>query len=133
MTYLERAKDLYAQMDAGTAMDAFETYYHPDVVIVEADGQERHGKEAQRKAIQEWMDAVEETHGGATEFVTSNEDEAVTMVQSFTDVTMQGQRIPFREIAVQRWQGDQIIHEAFFYYVPAEMQREAQTAAAKAT
>lgn len=133
MTYLERAKDLYAQMDQGNVMEAFETYYHPNVVIVEADGQERHGKETQRKAILEWMDLVEEMHGGATEFVTSNEDEGVTMVQSFTDVTMQGQRMPFREIAVQRWEGDQIVHEAFFYYVPAEMQREAETTAAKAT
>jgi ketosteroid isomerase-like protein len=133
MTYLERAKDLYAQMDAGNVMEAFETYYHPDVVVVEASGQERHGKAAQRKAIQEWLDSVEAMHGGATEFVTSNEDEAVTMVQSFTDVTIRGQRMPFREIAVQRWEGDQIIHEAFFYYVPAEMQRETQAAAAKAT
>jgi len=132
MTYLERAKDLYAQMEQGNIMDAFETYYHKDVVVVEADGQERHGKDAQRRAIQEWMDAVEEMHGDATEFVTSNEEEAVTMVQSFTDVTMNGQRMPFREIAVQRWDDDQIVHEAFFYFVPAEMQRQMAEAAAKA-
>jgi ketosteroid isomerase-like protein len=132
MTYLERAKDLYAQMDQGNIMDAFERYYHENVVVVEADGQERHGKDAQRRAIEEWMDSVDEMHGGATEHVTSNEAEGVTMVQSFTDVTIRGERMPFREIAVQEWEGDQIIREAFFYFVPAEMQREMADEAARA-
>jgi len=131
MTYLERAKDLYAQMDEGNIMEAFEKYYHENVVVVEADGQERHGKDAQRRAIEEWIDSVEEMHGGATEFFTSNEKEAVTMVQSFTDVTMHGERMSFREIAVQEWEGDQIIREAFFYFVPAEMQREMAEKAAE--
>lgn len=124
MTYLERAEDLYAKMSEGNIMDAFETYYHDDVVVVEPDGHERHGKDAQRKAIHEWLDSVEEMHGGETEFVTSNEREAVTMVQSFTDVTIRGRRMPFREIAVQRWDDGQIVHEAFFYYVPADVQKE---------
>ncbi|PEN14908.1 hypothetical protein CRI94_01025 [Longibacter salinarum] len=123
MTYLERAKDLYAQMAEGKIMEAFERYYRDDVVVVEADGQERHGKDAQRKAIEEWLASVEEMHGGATEHVTSNEEEGVTMVQSFTDVTMHGERMPFREIAVQEWEGDQIVRESFFYFVPAEMQQ----------
>jgi ketosteroid isomerase-like protein len=129
MTYLERAQDLYDKMQSGQVMEAFEAYYHEDVVVVEPTGEEREGKEAQRKAIREWMDAVEEMHGGATEFVTSNEDDAVTMVQSFTDVTMNGQRTPFREIAVQQWDGDQIIREEFFYYVPEEMQKQVDEAA----
>lgn len=130
MTYLERAQDLYAKMQSGQVMEAFEAYYHEDVVVVEPTGEEREGKEAQRKAIHEWMDAVEEMHGGATEFVTSNEDDAVTMVQSFTDVTTNGQRTPFREIAVQQWDGDQIIREEFFYYVPEESQKQVDEAAA---
>lgn len=112
-------------------MEAFEKYYHENVVVVEADGQERHGKDAQRRAIEEWIDSVEEMHGGATEFVTSNEKEAVTMVQSFTDVTMHGERMPFREIAVQEWDGDQIIRESFFYFVPAEMQQQMAEKAAE--
>jgi ketosteroid isomerase-like protein len=123
-TYLERAGDLYDMMAKGQTMEAFETYYHEDVVVKEPNGETRNGKAAQRKAITDWFDAVEEMHGGETEFVTSNEEEGVTMVQSFTDVTMGGNRVPFREIAVQQWEGDQIIHEEFFYYVPAEMQKQ---------
>jgi ketosteroid isomerase-like protein len=123
MTYLERAQDLYAMMDAGRVMDAFEKYDHEDVVVVEATGETRHGKDAQRAALHDWMSAVEEMHGGETEWVTSNEDQAVTMVQSVTDVTMSGARSTMREVAVQRWKGAQIIREAFFYVVPAEVQR----------
>ena len=124
MTYLERAQDLYDMMSADKTMEAFEKYYHNDVVVVEPDGETRKGKDAQRKAIQEWFAAVEEMHGGETEFVTSNEDDQVTMVQSFADVTMHGERMPFREIAVQQWQDDQIIREEFFYFVPAEVQQK---------
>lgn len=124
MTYLERANDLYAMMDAGKVMEAFEKYYHEDVLIVEATGETRKGKDAQRKAINDWMSAVEEMHGGETEWVTSNEEEAVTMVQSSTDVTMNGERSAMSEVAVQQWKGDQIIREEFFYFIPADVQRE---------
>lgn len=122
MTYQDRAKDLYAMMEAGQLMEAFEKYYHEDVVVVEPTGEKREGKAAQRRANEEWLAAVEEMHDGGAEWVTSNEEEAVTMVQSFTDVTMRGKRTPFREIAVQEWTGDQIVHEEFFYFVPAEVQ-----------
>lgn len=125
MTYLERAQDLYDMMDEGHVMEAFDRYYHDDVVVIEANGDRREGKDAQRAALQEWMSAVEVMHGGETTFVTSNEAEAVTMVQSMTDVTMDGQRMQMREVAVQQWEGDQIIQEEFFYFVPAEMQRDA--------
>lgn len=123
MTYLERANDLYAMMDAGQVMEAFEKYYHENVLIVEATGETRKGKDAQRKAINDWMSAVEEMHGGETEWVTSNEEEAVTMVQSSTDVTMNGERSAMSEVAVQQWKGDQIIREEFFYFIPTDVQR----------
>lgn len=123
MTYLEKAKDLYAMMDAGQVMEAFEKYYHEDVVVVEPTGETRRGKDAQRKAINEWMSAVEEMHGGETEWVTSNEEEAVTMVQSSTDVTMKGKRSAMSEVAVQQWERDRIIREEFFYFVPADVQQ----------
>lgn len=125
MTYLERAQDLYRAIDEGRMMEAFELYYHDDVVVVEADGTTRRGKDAQRSALEEWMREIDEYHGGETEFVTSNENEAVTMVQSTADVTMHGQRGTFQEVAVQEWNGDQIVREQFFYYVPAERQEGA--------
>jgi ketosteroid isomerase-like protein len=112
-------------MDEGRIMDAFETHYHDDVVVVEADGTTRRGKNAQRQAIEEWLSEVDEIHGGETEFITSNENEGVTMVQSTTDVTIGGRRTTLQEVAVQEWKDGQIIRERFFYYVPADLQRGA--------
>lgn len=125
MTYLERAQNLYDMMDAGQIMEAFEKYYHDDVEVVEADGTTRRGKDAQRQAIEDWMGAIEEMHGGETQWVTSNENEAVTMVQSSADVTMEGHRSTMSEVAVQQWRDDQIVREEFFYFVPADQQRMA--------
>lgn len=87
MTYLDRARDLYAMMAADQTLEAFEKYYHDDVAITEADSTRRHGKDAQRAAIHEWMEGVDQMHGGSTDWVTSNEEEAVTMVQSTTDLS----------------------------------------------
>jgi len=124
MTYLEHAQNLYDMIDEGHVMEAFDRYYHDDVIVIEADGERRKGKDAQRTALQEWMSAVEVMHGGETTFVTSNEAEAVTMVQSMADVTMGGRRMQMREVAVQQGEDDQITREEFFYYVPAAMQRD---------
>ena len=123
MTYLERAKNLYAMMDSGQVMEAFEKYYHEDVTVTEPNGETRRGKDDQRKAINKWMAAVDKIHGGDPPWVTSNEEEAVTMVRSSTDVTMQGHRTVMSEVAVQQWKGDRIIREEFFYFVPAEQQK----------
>lgn len=128
MTYLERAQNLYDMMAAGQIMEAFEKYYHDDVEVVEADGTTRRGKDAQRQAIEEWMGSIEEMHGEETEWVTSNEDEAVTMVQASMDVTMGGHRSAMSEVAVQQWRDDQIVREEFFYFVPAEIQQRMATA-----
>ena len=40
------------------------------------------------------------------------------MVESWMDVTMKdGKRNKMEEVAVQKWKGDQIIHERFYYNV----------------
>lgn len=124
MTYLEKAKDLYRMLGEGKMMDAFEKYYHNDVVMIEATGESYSGKDRNRGRMQEWEDSVEEMNDGGTIHITSNEKEGVTMVESWTDVTFKGgQRMQIEEIAVQQWEGDQIIRERF-YYNPGPMAQE---------
>ncbi len=119
MTHLEMAQDLYQQLGEGKTMEAFEKYYHDDVVIVEANGDTRDGKDAQRKAIGDWYTSVKEMHGGGTNTVTANEGEGITMVESWTDCTFQdGNRFKLEEVAVQKWKDGQIIHERFYYNMP---------------
>ena len=118
MNCKERATDLYAMMGQGQIMEAFDKYYAEDCQITEKPtGEVRNGKEAQRKAIEDWSKMVKEHHGGATRSITSDEKSNITMVQSDMDITMhQGGRMKMEEVAVQIWNKDgKIIKEEFYY------------------
>lgn len=118
MNCKEKARDLYEMMDQGKIFEALDKYYANDCQIVEMPtGEVRNGKEAQRKAIQEWFEMIKENHEGSTGFITSDEDAKVSMVQSSTDVTMHhGGRMKMEEIAVQHWNDDGMIKREEFYY-----------------
>ena len=105
-------------MGEGQMMEAFEKYYAENVVVVEANGDTRNGKEAQRQAIQQWFGMVQEMHGGGVNSITANEETGHACVESWTDVTMGGHRNKMEEVAVQRWENGQIVHERFYYNLP---------------
>ncbi len=116
MSYYDKAKDIYDMLAQGKSMEAFEKYYHKDIVMVEATGEERKGKDANRKFETEFMGTIKEFHGSGVRSITSNEKAAVTMVESWMDVTMKdGQRHMMEEVAVQKWKDNQIVHERFYY------------------
>ena len=127
MTYLDKAKELYRMLGEGKMMDAFEKFYHQDVVMIEATGDSFSGKDRNRERMHEWEESVQEMHGGGMGHVTSDEENEVTMVESWADVTFNGgQRMKIEEIAVQEWEGDHIIKERFYYNPgPAMEQKEA--------
>ena len=119
MNYSEKAKDIQEKLSIGKLMDAFEQYYHEDVVMIEANGERREGKTANREAEKKFLASVQEWHGGGVVAIASNEEEGITMVESWMDVTYQGgMRMKAEQIARQKWQGDQIIEERFYYNVP---------------
>jgi ketosteroid isomerase-like protein len=116
MSYYEKAKDIYDMSAKGKLLDAFEKYYHNDVVMVEATGESRKGKDANRKFQEEFMKMIKDFHGTGVRAITSDEKQATTMVESWMDVTMKdGKRSMMEEVAVQKWKDDQIIHERFYY------------------
>jgi len=119
MSYYDKARNIYDMLANGQMLESFEKYYNRDAVMVEATGEERKGKEVNRKFQAELMGMVKEFHGSGVRNITSNEKEGVTMVESWMDATMKdGNRMLMEEVAVQKWQGDQIIHERFYYNVP---------------
>lgn len=125
MNHIEDAKKIYAMVAQGKVLDAFEKYYHNDVVMVEATGEERKGKDANRKFQEEFMGMIKEVHGAGVKGVAANDRDDITMVESWMDVTMKdGKRSKMEEVAVQKWQGDKIIHERFYY----NMQQQAPQA-----
>ena len=119
MSYYEKARDIYDMTAKGKLLDAFEKYYHSDVTMVEATGETRKGKEANRKFQKEFMEMVKAIHGSGVRAITSDEKDGTTMVESWMDVTMKdGKRNVMEEVAVQKWKDDKIIYERFYYNMP---------------
>lgn len=124
MSVLENASNLQQMMGQGQMMEAFEKYYHEEVVVQEANGEQRNGKSAQREAIQQWSQGIKEMHGGGVGAITANEEAEISTVESWVDVTFKdGNRIKMEEVAVQKWQNGQIVHERFYYNVPSPPQQ----------
>lgn len=118
MSCLQNAQELYSLIGQGKIMDGFEKFYAENCVIVEPNGDTRNGKAAQREAIGQWNQMVTEFHGGGVGSITSNEEAGVAMIETWTDVTMNGNRVKMEEVAVQKWENGQIVHERFYYNMP---------------
>jgi hypothetical protein len=92
MSYYDKAKNRYDMLAQGKILDAFDKYYHKDIVM------------------------IKEFNGSGVNEINSNEKNGTTIVESWMDVTLNdGNRTKMEEVAVQKWQGDQIINERFYY------------------
>ena len=119
MSYLKNAKEMYDMILGGKLLPAFEKYYDEDVVMVEATGDVRKGKDANREFETQWLSSVKEMHGGGITSITSNEETGHTAVEVWMDVTYQdGNRMKMEEVAVQKWKDDKIVYERFYYNIP---------------
>jgi hypothetical protein len=59
---------------------------------------------------------VKEVHGAGIEAMASDEEKGIVMIESWMDLTFQdGNRMKMEQVAVQRWEGDCIVHEKFFH------------------
>ncbi len=116
MSYLDKVTNMYNMLGEGKMMDAFEKYYAENVVMIEANGETREGKDKNREFELQFLGSIKEMHGGGVYSITSNEDTGVTMVESWMDTTFKdGNRMKMEEVAVQQWKGDQIVRERFYY------------------
>lgn len=98
----------------GTAMDAFEKYYADDVVMQENSDEPRSGKDANRKAEEQFFASVEKWNGGACTASAVNGD--VSFSEWEYDITFKGgTRVKMNQVAVRRWKNGKIVHERFYY------------------
>ncbi|MEO1053497.1 MAG: SnoaL-like domain-containing protein [Bacteroidota bacterium] len=119
MSYLDKIKELYGMIGTGQMMEGFEKFYHEDVEMIEGTGESCKGKDANRAREQEFMGSIQEMHGGGAGAICSNEEDGVTSVESWMDVTFKdGNRVKMEQVAVQHWEEDHIIKERFYYNVP---------------
>jgi len=119
MSYLEKARDIYKLMGEGKMIDAFDKYYHKDVVMHEATGEIREGKVHNRAFQLKWMESIETVHDGGGKNIIADEANGITMVEAWTDFTPKGgERRKVEEVCVQKWKDGQIIYERFYYNMP---------------
>lgn len=119
MSYLQKTKELHAMLDQGKDLEALDIYFHPDMKAIEKpNGEVRQGVEAQKKAVHEWLEMVQEFIGGGTNVITANEDEGVSMAESWMEISFKGAPAPMKmeEIIVYRWEGDKIKEMSFYYH-----------------
>ena len=116
MKYKDLAAEMYRMANSGQAMEAFEKFYHQDSSMIEATGEVRKGKDSNREFEKNFYGSIKEVHGGGVLGITSDEENGITMVEAWMDVSFQdGSRMKMEEIARQKWQGEQIIEERFYY------------------
>ena len=115
MTNLERATELYNQVGKGQILEAFEKYYAENIIMEEPRGK-REGKEACRISEEQFVNSVEAFHGMEIKAISEDVNSQKVLIEVDMDVTFKdGNRVNMEQVAVQKWQNGQIIHERFYY------------------
>lgn len=111
---LQNVSDLNDLILQGKAMEAFEKYYHDDVVMQENENAPTVGKEANRRREQAFYGAITEFRGARPLKVAVGE--GVTMVEWHFDYTHKDWGVRnYRQISVQEWNSGKIVKETFYY------------------
>lgn len=111
---LVKIDDLNDLVLQGRALEAFEKYYHDDVVMQENNSAPTIGKEANRRREIDFFSAITEFRNANPLKVTVGEN--VTMVQWHYDYTHRDWGVRnYSQVSVQEWKDGKIIREQFFY------------------
>jgi len=138
MSYLQKTKDLHAMLDQAKDLEALDIFFHTDVKVIEKpNGEVRNGVEAQKKAVEEWLNMVQDFHAGGTDSITANDEEGISMAETWMEVTLKGMpaSMKMEEVIVYRWEGDKIKEMSFYYHNPmqGDMQNNTQQASGEAS
>jgi hypothetical protein len=115
-TYREKIGQVYALLAAGKAMDAFEKYYHEDVIMTELGEEPRKGKAVNREYEIKFFSSIKQVNSMSVDAITADEYNKITMVESSMDAEfLDGNKMVMSQVAVQRWNGDHIVHETFYH------------------
>lgn len=111
---LEKITDLNDLVLQGRALEAFDKYYHEEVVMQENENQPTVGKEANRLREEDFFSSITELRLARPLKVTVGE--GITMVQWQYDYTHKDWGVKnYTQVSVQEWQDGRIIKEQFFY------------------
>ena len=121
MSVLTNEQELQKMVGEGQMMEAFEKFYHSDVIMIEPMAGETKGKVANRKREAEWLAALKEAHGGGVTALAADEENGLTLTESWGDFEFKdGNRIKMEEVSVKKWENGLIVHERFYYNIPSQ-------------
>lgn len=111
---LEKIDELNELVLKGKALEAFEKYYHDEVVMQENENPPTIGKEANRQREREFYLSVTEFRSAKPLKITVGEN--TSMVQWQYDYTHRDWGVRnYTQVSVQDWRDGRIIREQFFY------------------
>jgi hypothetical protein len=111
---LDKVNQLNQMVLEGAALDAFDRFYHDDVIMQENDAVPFVGKSFNREREQKFFSSITEFRGAKVLSVATAGDK--TYVEWFFDYTHKewGSRT-YHQVAVQTWKDGKIINEKFYY------------------
>lgn len=113
-TLKEKINELNQLVLAGKALDAFEKFYHPEVVMQENESAPTLGKDANRQREIEFFNSITDFRGAEVKGVTVG-DNLSTVIWHY-DYTHKDWGVKkYTQVSVQHWKDGQIIKEQFFY------------------
>tara|TARA_R110002049_G_scaffold202967_3_gene373466 strand:+ start:1261 stop:1614 length:354 start_codon:yes stop_codon:yes gene_type:complete len=113
-TLIEKISTINDMIFQGKALEAFDEFYHDEVVMQENDGPEVIGKEVNRKREEDFFASITEFRGAKPLKVTVGEN--TTMVEWHFDYTHKDWGVKnYTQVAVQDWKDGKIIKEKFYY------------------
>ena len=111
---LEKIDDLNDLVLQGKSVEAFEKYYHDEVIMQENESIPTLGKEANLKREKEFYTSITEFRSAKPLKITVGED--ISMVQWHYDYTHKDWGVRnYSQVSVQEWKDGKIIREQFFY------------------
>jgi ketosteroid isomerase-like protein len=117
-TVAELDAELNRSLQDQRVLDAFETFYADEVVMQENSSEPCRGKDANRKRVIDWANAVAELHAARLVGSAVSGDRAYSEWEY--DVTYKnGVRFKMDEIAVRVWRDGKVASERF-YWDPAK-------------
>ncbi|NOT76787.1 MAG: nuclear transport factor 2 family protein [Cyclobacteriaceae bacterium] len=111
---LENITDLNDLVLQGKALEAFEKYYHDDVIMQENENAPTVGKDANRQREKEFFASITEFRGARPLKITVGA--GVTMVEWHYDYTHKEWGVKnYKQVSIQEWKDEKIIREKFYY------------------
>jgi hypothetical protein len=110
----EKINALNSLVLEGKALEAFEKFYHDEVVMQENDNTPTIGKDANREREIEFFGNVTAFRGAEVRGVATGENISTVIWHYDYDHKVWGAR-KYTQVSVQHWKDGQIIKEQFFY------------------